>query len=131
MAEMQVELVSPERQLDSLMADSVELPGSDGDFSAMPGHVATATTLRPGIVTIRTGSEARQYVIAGGFAEITPDSVSIMAERAVKREDATKDMLEAVRKDVQDRVEKTEGTRKADAERDLNEVDGLTRALTL
>jgi F-type H+-transporting ATPase subunit epsilon len=131
MADLQVELVSPERRLDSLEADVVELPGSDGDFSAMPGHVPTATTLRPGVVKIRVGSNVQEYVIAGGFAEITAESVSIMAERASPREEATKEMFAEVRADAEAKVAATEGLMKAEAERELNEIDGLQRALSL
>jgi len=131
MADLQVELVSPERRLDSLEADAVELPGSDGDFSAMPGHVPTATTLRPGIVKIRIGNDVREYVIAGGFAEITGESVSVMAERAAPRDEATKEMFESVRADAEAKVAATEGLRQAEAERELNEIEGLQRALSL
>ena len=128
---MQVELVSPERKLASMEAEVVGLPGSDGDFAAMPGHVPTATSLRPGVVTIKSGSDTTEYLVAGGFAEITAESVSILAEYAAIRSEATSEMFDAVRAAAQAKVDATEGVRKAEAERDLGEIDGLMKALTL
>jgi len=128
---MQVDLVSPEKKLASMEADVIGLPGSDGDFAAMPGHVPTATSLRPGVVTIQSGSDTTEYLVAGGFAEITPDSVSILAEYAAIRSEASREMFDSVREAAQAKVDATEGLRKAEAERDLSEIDGLMKALTL
>ncbi len=127
---MQVELVSPEKKLASMEAEVVGLPGSDGDFAAMPGHVPTATSLRPGVVTIKSGSETTEYLVAGGFAEITAESVSILAEYAAIRSEATRDMFDSVRAAAQAKVDSTEGMRKAEAERDLGEIDGLMKDLS-
>ncbi len=127
---MQVELVSPEKKLASMEAEVVGLPGSDGDFAAMPGHVPTATSLRPGVVTIKSGSETTEYLVAGGFAEITAESVSILAEYAAIRSEATRDMFDSVRTAAQAKVDSTEGMRKAEAERDLGEIDGLMKDLS-
>lgn len=129
MATMQVELVSPEKKLASLEAEAVGLPGGDGDFTAMPGHVPTATTLRPGVVTIESGSERTEYLVAGGFAEVNGTAVSILAEYAALRSEASADMFESVREAAATKVEATEGLRKAEAERDLKEIDGLIAAL--
>jgi len=126
---MQVELVSPEKKLASMEAEFVGLPGSDGDFAAMPGHVPTATSLRPGVVTIKSGNDTTEYLVAGGFAEITAESVSILAEYAATRDEATSEMFDSVRAAAQAKVDSTEGMRKAEAERDLGEIDGLMKAL--
>lgn len=122
---MHVELVSPEKMLASLEAEEVGLPGGDGDFTAMAGHEAMATTLRPGVVTIKSGSETTEYLIAGGFAEVTGKSVSILAEYAASRDDADRDAFERQLEAVTAKIEKTEGLRKADAERDGHEVRHL------
>ena len=97
----------------------------------MPGHVPTATSLRPGVVSIKSGSDTTEYLVAGGFAEITAESVSILAEYAAIRSEATSDMFDSVRAAAQAKVDATEGMRKAEAERDLMEIDGLMKALTL
>ena len=124
---MQVELVAPERRLASIEAESVALPGTDGDFTAMAGHAATATALRPGVVTVEANGSRTDYVIAGGFAEITPESVSILAEFASSREDATRDMFEPQREARRSKVEQLEtgSQRHADEERDLNELEHM------
>lgn len=82
------DLVSPERRLQSVAAIRVQIPGMAGDFTAMPNHAPFLTTLRPGIVQIVTASETLDYVVTGGFAEVSPDAATVLAEVAVPREAA-------------------------------------------
>lgn len=90
---MQFDLVSPERSLVSVPAREVRLPGNDGDLTAMPGHAATIVTLRPGMVTVIDGQgNATEFAVTGGFAEITGDSVSLLAERGHARAEITQDI---------------------------------------
>ena len=87
---MQFDLVSPERSLVSVPAREVRLPGTDGDLTAMPGHAPTILTLRPGMVTVIDGAgQATEFAVTGGFAEISGDSVSLLAERGHPREELT------------------------------------------
>lgn len=87
---MQFDLVSPERSLVSVPVREVRLPGTDGDMTAMPGHAATIVTLRPGIVTVvDAGGVATEFAVTGGFAEITNESVTLLAERGHAREEMT------------------------------------------
>ena len=90
---MQFDLVSPERSLASLAATSVQIPGADGDMTAMPNHAPLITTLRPGILTVESTSGAEQYVVTGGFAEIG-ESLSVLAEKAVPVGEMTKAQLD-------------------------------------
>lgn len=80
---LQFDLVSPERMLASVAASEVQIPGAEGDFTAMPGHAPFISTLRPGIVTAVTAQGEVRYVVTGGFAEITAQSVSLLAERGI------------------------------------------------
>lgn len=80
---VQFDLVSPERRLASAAATEVQIPGAEGDLTAMEGHAPTITTLRPGVLKAVSGSETVAYAVTGGFAEITAASVSVLAERAV------------------------------------------------
>ena len=82
------ELVSPERKLASIEADAVTIPGMEGDLTAMTGHAPFLTTLRPGFVTVRSGNAETRYFVTGGFAEISQDVVSVLAERGVEAEQA-------------------------------------------
>lgn len=79
---MQFDLVSPERSLASLSASAVDLPGSEGDMTAMPDHAPTITSLRPGIVKVTGPQGETSFAVSGGFAEITATSTSVLAERA-------------------------------------------------
>lgn len=90
---MQFDLVSPERKLASVVANSVQIPGMDGDFTAMPNHSPFLTTLRPGVVKVTAGSVVTEYVVTGGFAEISPTATSILAEQAVPRAEASTELL--------------------------------------
>jgi F-type H+-transporting ATPase subunit epsilon len=65
-------LVSPERELFSGEVDQVDAPGSEGDFGVLAGHAPFMTTLREGFVTVHQG----------GFADVTPQGLTILAERA-------------------------------------------------
>jgi F-type H+-transporting ATPase subunit epsilon len=86
---MQFDLVSPERRLSSVSAREVQIPGSDGDLTAMAGHVPTITTLRPGVLRVIHAGGAEEFVVSGGFAEITATGVSVLAEQAVPRAELT------------------------------------------
>ena len=76
------ELVSPERVLMSGDAEQVLLPGAEGDMTILPGHAPVISTLRPGILDIvLSGSKSRVFV-KSGFAEVDPERVTVLAERA-------------------------------------------------
>lgn len=85
------DLVSPERRLASLDATAVEIPGAGGNMTAMPDHAPTMTSLRPGILRVTHGGTTEDYVVSGGFAEISGESVTVLAERAVKAAEMDQD----------------------------------------
>ena len=91
---MQFDLVSPERRVASLEATSVQIPGADGDMTAMPGHAPLITTLRPGILSVESTGGKQEYVVTGGFAEIG-ENLSVLAERALPREEMTQETFDA------------------------------------
>ena len=92
---MQFDLVSPERRVASLEVTSVQIPGADGDMTAMPGHAPLITTLRPGILRVESTGETQEYVVTGGFAEIG-ENLSVLAERALPREEMTQEIFDAI-----------------------------------
>ena len=79
---MQFDLVSPERSLASLQAAEVQIPGSEGDMTILPNHAPVLTTLRPGVVKVSGPDGDADYVVTGGFVEISPEGVSVLAEQA-------------------------------------------------
>lgn len=93
---VQFDLVSPERRLASVQATEVQIPGADGDLTAMEGHAPTITTLRPGILRAVASDGTKAYVVTGGFAEINATGVTVLAERAVPIEEASGTMMDAI-----------------------------------
>ena len=92
---MQFDLVSPERSLASVQASEVQIPGAEGDMTAMPDHAPTITTLRPGLLRVVTAQGAQEFLVSGGFAEITAAGTSVLAEQAIPREEVTQDLVDS------------------------------------
>jgi F-type H+-transporting ATPase subunit epsilon len=103
---LQFELVSPERKLASVAALKVQIPAMNGDMTAMPNHAPFLTTLRPGIVRVEAAGETAEFVVTGGFAEVSGESATILAEQAVPRDAGAKeliaDMIAATEKELAD-----------------------------
>ncbi len=76
-------LVSPERELFSGPVDQVVVPGSEGDFAVLPKHAPVMSTIRPGAITVTDGAQVRRIFVVGGFADVTPDGLTILAEEAL------------------------------------------------
>ena len=91
---VQFDLVSPERSVASLEVTQVQIPGADGDMTAMANHAPTITTLRPGLLSIDGPAGAASYVFTGGFAQIGADGITVLAERAIPREEMTQDHMD-------------------------------------
>ncbi|MCX7285989.1 MAG: F0F1 ATP synthase subunit epsilon [Rhodobacterales bacterium] len=93
---VQFDLVSPERRLASFPATEVQIPGAMGDLTAMEGHASTITSLRPGLLKVVGADGTKTYVVTGGFAEISPTGVSVLAEQAVPLDEMTPAALDAL-----------------------------------
>jgi F-type H+-transporting ATPase subunit epsilon len=131
MALLHFEFVSPESVLFSGDVDQVDLPGSEGDLGILPGHAPLVTTLRPGIVTIIREGAREPVVVIGGFAEVGPGGLTVLADRAVARADFD---LESLAGDIKD-AEEDVADCKDDTERDglarhLDQLRALQSALT-
>jgi F-type H+-transporting ATPase subunit epsilon len=120
MAELHFEFVSPESVLFSGEVDQVDLPGIEGDMGILAGHAPLVTVLRPGIITIMHGGARESVVVIGGFAEVSPAGLTVLADRAVPREDFDAAELAGEIKDAEEDV--------ADANDDAAR-DKLTRHL--
>jgi F-type H+-transporting ATPase subunit epsilon len=91
---MQFDLVSPERRLVSGQATSVQIPGADGDMTAMPDHAPVVTTLRPGILTVEMDGGEQEFAVLGGFAQISGEGATILAEEALPKAELTVEFLD-------------------------------------
>jgi F-type H+-transporting ATPase subunit epsilon len=130
MAALHLEFVSPERVLFSGEVDQVDLPGAEGDMGILPGHAPLVTTLRPGIVTIFRDRTRVPIVVIGGFAEVGPAGLTVLADNAVPRDDFDMALLAGEIKDIEEDVADC----KDDAQRDklarhLDQLKSLQAAL--
>jgi len=86
MATFHFDLVSPEKVLLSGEVEQVDVPGSDGYFGVLAGHAPMVTSLRPGILTIRHNGGETKIVVLGGFAEVSPTGLTVLADNAAELE---------------------------------------------
>ncbi len=77
-------LVSPQRELFSGDVDQVDAAGTEGDFGVLAGHAPFMTALREGVVTVHNGGKTTVFEVKGGFADITAEGLTILAEQAVE-----------------------------------------------
>jgi F-type H+-transporting ATPase subunit epsilon len=105
MATFHFDLVSPEKLLFSGEVSQVDVPGSEGDFGVLAGHAPFVTTLRPGILVVheQSGGELR-IVVNGGFAEVAPTGLTILADSAVPIDEFDRDVLAGMIKDTEEDV---------------------------
>ncbi|MFB2551241.1 F0F1 ATP synthase subunit epsilon [Ensifer soli] len=90
------ELVSPERLLISEKVSEVVLPATEGEMTVMAHHSPVMTTIRPGVVTVKTAAGATErYVVFGGFADIVPAGCTLLAESALHVKDVDRASIEA------------------------------------
>ena len=89
------ELVSPDQLLMSVKADSVAIPGMEGDFGVLPGHAPLISALRAGVIEVEGAGDGPDRVyIAGGFAEVAADHLTVLAEEAVAVSDMDRANIE-------------------------------------
>jgi F-type H+-transporting ATPase subunit epsilon len=101
---LQLEVVTPDRSLVREEVDEVQVPGAEGYFGALPGHAPLLATLKIGELWYRVGQEKHYLAIAGGFAEVLPDRVTILAQVAERAEDVDVARAEAARKRAEDHM---------------------------
>ena len=83
MAQLAFSLVSPEKLLLAEDVDMVVVPGTEGDFGVLPGHIPLISTIRPGVIAIHQGGVVtKRLFVAGGFAEVTPERCTVLADEA-------------------------------------------------
>ena len=96
MATLTLELVSPERLLFSEPVAMAEIPAAEGDIGVLPGHVPMIVALRGGVIRIhRSGRDVTRLFVAGGFAEITPERCTVLADEATAVEEIVAETAEA------------------------------------
>ena len=99
-----LEIVTPDRSLVREEVDEIVLPGSEGYFGVLPGHTPLLAMLKVGELWYRIGQERQYLVITGGFVEVLPDRVTVLANVAERAEDIDIARAEAARKRAEERV---------------------------
>ena len=94
MATFHFELVSPDKIAFSGEVDQVDVPGAEGDFGVLAGHAPLIAIIRPGIMTVMAGGEQTKIVVLGGFAEVGPDGLTVLADVATSLEDLDRASLQ-------------------------------------
>jgi F-type H+-transporting ATPase subunit epsilon len=104
MATFHFELVSPEKIAFSGEVDQVDVPGAEGDFGVLAGHAPLVSLLRPGVMTVYAGGEQSKIVVLGGFAEVAPGGLTVLADVATTVEEvdhaALRAQIEKMEQDV-------------------------------
>jgi F-type H+-transporting ATPase subunit epsilon len=108
MATLHFELVSPEKLVFSGEVEQVDVPGAEGDFGVLAGHAPMVATLRPGILTVRGSSGEQKIVVLGGFAEVSAQGLTVLADVAEAVEDIDRTMITSRISELETRIEKTE-----------------------
>jgi F-type H+-transporting ATPase subunit epsilon len=116
MATFQFDLVSPEKLLFSGEVDQVDVPGSEGDFGVFAGHAPMVAIVRPGILTIFREGKEEKVVVLGGFAEVGPTGLTVLADVAASVEDMDRAVIAAQIKETEKRISELESGSALDKE---------------
>lgn len=128
---IQFELVSPERLLMSKPVDMVVVPGSDGNFGALPRHAPLISTIRPGVIDVYDGGSVHdQIFVVGGFAEVDEEHCVVLADEAIMMT-ALDELMAKQRMDEAERLlyEATDDKQRKAAERMKAVADAMYLAL--
>ncbi len=106
MASLHFELVSPEKLVFSGEVDQVDVPGIEGDFGVLAGHAPLVTTLRPGILTVYGAGGAQKIVVSGGFAEVSAQGLTVLADVAESVEAVDRGMITQRISALEERISK-------------------------
>ena len=118
---LQIEVVTPDRLVQKDVAEEIQIPGKNGYLGILPGHAPLITELAVGEITYRVGTRVTRLAVAWGFAEVLPDKVTILAERAEKADEIDVKRAEEARQRAEERLHST--STETDVERALNALD--------
>src|SRR5690606_5656368 len=125
------ELVSPERLLMSGEVEQVTIPGTEGDFTVLAGHAPVLSTMRPGVITVSGAADgdSRHYV-RGGFAEVSPTGLTVLAEVAIPLADLSAEVLaQQIRNAEEDVADATNDETRRRANESLDHLRQLQGAM--
>ncbi len=130
MATFHFELVSPERLVFAGEVTQVDVPGEEGDFGVFAGHAPYVATLKPGVLTIYGDGGPQRMVVRGGFAEVGPGGLTVLAEQAMPVSEIDAAMIAQAVKDAEEDVADADNDVARDKARErLEQLNTLKSAL--
>ena len=126
----QFELVSPERLLMSAPVDQVVVPGAEGYFTVLKGHAPFMSVLKPGVVDVTNETGTERIFVRGGFVDVSPAGLTILAEQAIPLAEVDEAMLAQAVKDAEEDVaDAKDGATRDTAELKLHQLKEVQAAL--
>lgn len=122
-------LVSPERELFAGAVDQVDLPGAEGDLGILPNHSPLMAAIRTGALTVFNDGEQTKYFVQGGFADVTSEGLTVLAERAGTLASLTADSLTADISAAEAKLETLDGDAAVTLRQDLDGLRALQAGL--
>ena len=123
-------LVSPERELFHGEVDHVVVPGSEGEFGVSPNHAPVMSVVKAGALRVFNDGAERRIFVNGGFADVTPEGLTVLAEDAVDLADVDAAQLDQQIKDTQEDLRDANGdTARNGARRSLERLEGIRAAM--
>jgi F-type H+-transporting ATPase subunit epsilon len=130
MAAFHFDLVSPERMVFSGDVEQVDVPGAEGDFGVLAGHAPMVALLKPGILTVFDSGAPQRIVVSGGFAEVSNDGLTVLADLAVPVDEFDRgQMADQIKDTEEDLADATEDEARDKARRKLEQLRALEAAL--
>jgi len=131
---IQLRIVTPDKTIMDTPVEAIGAVGSEGAFTALPGHLPFLTDLKPGLLWYRVNGVTRDMAVSGGYIEITPDRASVLADTAEYLEDIDIERAERALKAARERLASAKSAAKnaeGDQLKDITEATArLTRAAT-
>ncbi|MBI4847562.1 MAG: F0F1 ATP synthase subunit epsilon [Nitrospirae bacterium] len=105
---LKLDIVTPYGHVFTDEVDEIVAAGSEGEFGVLPEHVPFLTTLKVGMLTYKKGSETGYFFISGGYSEVGPDNVTILADSAERSDSIDVERAKAAMKRAEERLKQAE-----------------------
>ena len=122
-------LVSPERELFAGAVDQVDVPGIEGDLGIFPNHSPLMAAIRTGTITVYSDGTETQYFVQGGFADVTPEGLTVLAERATSMSDVDAEAIKADIETIEASLAGLEGDAALNAQQNLDGLKAVAATL--
>jgi F-type H+-transporting ATPase subunit epsilon len=120
MATFHFDLVSPEKLAFSGEVDQVDIPGVEGDFGVLAGHAPVVAAMRPGILTVITGTSRQKIIVLGGIAEVSAKGLTVLADVATSLDELDRAEFADTISDMQNKLSEKEGS---ELDREIERLD--------